>query len=96
VFGRLERVDKDEDLLATKEPSENGDERIVKITAFTLGYLRDFEPVRNLTTGVGGDVTFYGLPSRLEPAYGDFPISVHAFLRLRWGERHAHAAGSAH
>ncbi|MEO8347503.1 MAG: hypothetical protein ABI610_01225, partial [Acidobacteriota bacterium] len=27
-------------------------------------------------------------PSRLEPVYGDFPVSWHAFVRMRWGRAH--------
>jgi hypothetical protein len=34
--------------------------------------------------GVGGDVTVYGVPSSLKDDYGDFPVSIHLFLRARW------------
>jgi hypothetical protein len=29
-------------------------------------------------------VTFYGVPSSLQADYGDFPVSIHAFIRARW------------
>jgi hypothetical protein len=48
--------------------------------------------VPGLKTGIGGDLTVYSFPSSLDPVYGSFPVSVHAFLRLRWGKPH----GGAH
>jgi hypothetical protein len=33
---------------------------------------------------MGGDVTFYLVPSSLKDAYGDAPISIHVFMRARW------------
>lgn len=89
VYGRVELVQKDPELLLTKRLSgahEGSD--LVRIGAYTLGYLRDFELVRGLKTGLGGDVTFYSFPSALDRAYGRFPVSVHALLRLRWGSAH--------
>ena len=40
--------------------------------------------------GIGADVTFYGVPASLQPAYGGHPVSFHVFFRLRlpagrWG-----------
>ena len=94
TFARLERVDKDQELLATKE-ADPGNESLVlaDITAFTLGYLRTVGSPWGLAVGVGGDVTLYGFPSTLEAAYGEHPLSSHVFLRGRWGEAHA---GSGH
>ena len=33
--------------------------------------------------GAGGDVTFYEVPEVLKPTYGDRPVSVHVFFRVR-------------
>ena len=89
VFARAEWVEKDALLLATK--SLFGEKR-ARIDAYTVGYLRDFELVKALKTGFGVDLTAYAFPSSLKPAYGSSPVSVHAFLRLRWGNAHgAHA-----
>jgi hypothetical protein len=33
--------------------------------------------------GVGGDVTFYGVPGALQPIYNAHPVSFHLFVRVR-------------
>ena len=81
VYGRAEWVEKDFLLLATKATQGN---RVVRVDAYTVGYFRDFEVVRGLNAGIGGDLTFYALPSSLTPAYGSSPLSGHVFARLRW------------
>ena len=81
IYGRAEWVEKDFLLLATKESESS---RLVRVDAYTIGYLRDFDVVRGLTAGLGGDLTAYALPRSLTPAYGSAPVSGHLFLRLRW------------
>lgn len=91
IYGRAELVQKDSTLLSTKEISgeaHGGGADLVRVGAYTAGYLRDFDLVSGLKTGIGGDLTIYSFPSSLEPVYGQFPVSVHAFLRLRWGNPH--------
>jgi hypothetical protein len=90
VYGRAEAVDKDRELLLKKDltghdPAASG---TVTIRALTLGYLRDFELWHRLKAGLGVDATIYGYPSELDRAYGDFPVSFHVFVRLRWGHPH--------
>jgi hypothetical protein len=98
IYTRLESVEKDVDLLASKsrhfEPPSIR-EATTLVHQWTLGYLRDFTPARGLKAGVGADVTVYGFASQLELFYGDFPVSARAFLRLRWGQPHG-AGGHAH
>jgi hypothetical protein len=90
IYGRVESVEKDFALLLTKRlPDEHGPRRLARIWAFTAGYLRDFPTIHGLDTGVGVDVTAYSFPSALDPAYGASPVSIHAFLRLRWGREAA-------
>jgi hypothetical protein len=97
VYGRAEWVEKDRRLLQFKgadvSPAIEVPE-IAEIGALTFGYLRDFVIARALRLGAGGDVTAYSFPSALEPVYGDTPISVHVFLRVRWGEPHGGAGHS--
>lgn len=96
VYGRLEWVEKDADLLETKdiaeeEMGEGSERKIAEIGALTLGYFRSFghfDFLRGLATGIGGDLTLYRVPSSLESVYGDSPISFHGFLRWRWGMPH--------
>ncbi|MDQ6891207.1 MAG: hypothetical protein M3167_00810 [Acidobacteriota bacterium] len=98
IYGRAELVQKDFVLLATKRlsESEHAGTDLVRVGAYTLGYLRDFPWLRKLKTGLGADVTAYSFPSSLRPVYGRFPLSVHAFLRLRWGAPHSGGAHDEH
>jgi hypothetical protein len=58
-------------------------ELIDPLKAYTVGALRDVVSARWLSMGLGGDVTFYNVPTRLRGFYGDRPASVHVFARLR-------------
>jgi hypothetical protein len=92
LYGRAELVQKDRHLLLTKKISsdpEGGAGNLARIGACTAGYLRDFNLLTGLRTGLGGDVTVYSFPSFLKPVYGSYPVSFHAFLRLRWGAPHS-------
>lgn len=95
VYGRAEYVEKEYPLLFFKEEREPapGIPEVAEIGAFTAGYLRSFDLLGTLKLGVGADVTIYRFPSGLEPIYGDFPVSTHAFLRLRWGRPHGAGHG---
>ena len=91
VYTRMEYVQKDYNLLAFKSephPPDPGQPLFANVFAFTAGYLRDFEVVKGLKTGLAGDITVYSFPSSLKGVYGDFPLSGHFFLRLRWGTTH--------
>ena len=85
VYARAEWAEKDFLLLSTK--SALGD-KLVRVDAYTVGYLRDFDLVKGLKTGIGVDLTAYRFPASLSAAYGSSPVSVHGFLRLRWGNAH--------
>jgi hypothetical protein len=97
VFARAEYVEKDEDLLATKELAPEGQPtNVAAIRALTLGYLRDLELFRSLDTGLAFDFTAYGFPAGLDAAYGESPLSAHVFVRLRWKAASAAHAGHSH
>lgn len=53
------------------------------VRAYTIGFTRDLELFRNLQTGLGTNVTLYGIGSELKPFYGDHPWGLHIFLRVR-------------
>jgi hypothetical protein len=99
VYARAELVEKDYHLLVFK-----GAEvvpaialpDVAEIGALTVGYLRDFGRRPDLRIGLGADLTAYSFPSDLEDVYGDFPVSFHVFLRLRWGQAHGSGASGAH
>lgn len=90
VYARVEWVEKDEQLLATREPAEDDAVEIADITALTIGYFHTGRIFSGL--GMGGDVTLYAVPSDLQDEYGDFPVSIHVFIRARWMQ----ATGGGH
>jgi hypothetical protein len=79
AFSRLELVDKDE--LLPDIPAAP----IFRIGAYTLGAARDMVESRLWQLALGADVTFYSMPSSLNTAYGNHPVSFQVFLRVRPG-----------
>lgn len=96
VFARAERVEKELELLATKQLHDAGEadggEGTVPVRALTIGYVRSHALHGSLDVGLGMDVTVYDVAASLREAYGHRPLSTHVFARLRWGRPHgAHA-----
>ncbi len=87
VWGRVENVDRTNQLLLGKNPVPPGftEHFLARVQAVTLGYDRDFELVPRVSTALGGQVTFHAVPSGLQSIYGNHPTGVILFLRLRPG-----------
>ena len=79
LFGRLERVAKDE--LFLPGAALNG--RSFAISKLSLGYIRDFARLGALDLGLGGLISTYSYPSTLNAAYGSRPTSFMVFVRAR-------------
>jgi hypothetical protein len=79
AYTRLELVDKDE--LFPEWPTHPS----YRIGAYTFGGVRDLVHNQRWQLGLGGDVTFYTKPAVLDPIYGQNPVSIHVFLRVRPG-----------
>jgi len=107
AYGRFERTDVETEILLfpnivhVPHPGELVD----TVYAFTAGSVRDVATVRGLALGVGGDVTFYGVPEILQNTHDSHPVSFHVFLRVArsdlsrrmWDMTMAqHAAGHNH
>jgi hypothetical protein len=60
-------------------------ELVDRLNAYTFGGVQDVYAPKWLSLGVGADVTFYNVPDRLRPFYGDSPFGVHVFARIRPG-----------
>jgi hypothetical protein len=91
LYGRLESVDRDfYELVHKRQRPEDVPSRRVRVEAATLGYVRNVPWLEKLETGLGADVTLYRLPSTLDSVYGDRPLSVHGFLRMRFGSHRGH------
>jgi hypothetical protein len=75
-FGRAEIVRKDE--LFENGPLAQTKFNVGKLSA---GYVYDFSTVSHVTFGLGALGSVYRIPSDLESAYGDHPVSFMIFLR---------------
>lgn len=93
VWGRIENVDRTNELLLGKQPEPPGFEEnfLARIQAYTVGYDHDFPLFSGLATALGGQVTFYGKPDFLTPLYGQHPVGAILFIRVRpTGSAHSH------
>jgi hypothetical protein len=79
VFLRAERVAKDE-LFQPGHPLYG---QAFDINSASLGFIHDFARIGPARAGIGGMLTVYAYPRRLDPAYGSGPVSCLAFLRIR-------------
>lgn len=85
VYSRLEVQQVESGLLLTSRVPEEDELAHLRdsVTALTIGGVRDVWRAAGYEVGIGGDLVFYGVPQRLEPAYGSRPVSFHIFLRVR-------------
>ena len=84
VWMRIENVDRTNELLLGRNPEPPGfTENIVgRVQAYTAGYDREFHIVPQLSTALGGQVTWYGVPNSLKSTYGTHPAAVTIFLHV--------------
>lgn len=79
IFGRIERANEDE----LFQPPNKQAGRIASPSEFTLGYIRDFALEDHVTFGIGGLISKYLYPRRLESDYGADPTSFMLFMRMK-------------
>lgn len=53
------------------------------INSYVVGYTRDIGTFHNAETGIGANLSFYGIPDAIKPYYGDHPVGVNVYLRVR-------------
>jgi len=75
LFARAERAQENELLDLTPAP-------IQTVNKLTVGGIYDFFRTDHAKFGIGGLVSFYGLPGDLKPLYGD-PTSAMVFVRFK-------------
>ena len=88
IWGRAELVDRDSLLLYEEAPFVRlvEEQRFTRVRAYTAGYERELpSPAGWLSTGLGGQFTIFDSPPNLAPIYGEYPLGIQVFLRLRLG-----------
>jgi len=93
IWGRIENVDRTNELLLGKNPEPPGfDEKfLARVQAYTAGYDREFPLIPGVSTALGAQFTLYGKPAFLDPIYGQHPAGFIVFLRIRpVGSQHIH------
>jgi hypothetical protein len=78
-LGRAERVGEDE--LFDGSPTLGN--QVITVNKLSVGYIRDFHIAEHLKFGVGGLVSRYAYPDKIDSAYGSNPTSYMAFVRLK-------------
>jgi hypothetical protein len=80
LFGRFERVEKDE-LFEAPAPQAGQSFTVNKLS---LGYIRDFAFAEHLKVGVGALASAHSIPGSLESTYGAHPTSYMVFARIKF------------
>ena len=85
VWTRIENVDRTNELLLGEAPETAGfsERYFTRVQAYTAGYEREVGNIPHLSTALGAQVTWYGVPANLKTAYGSHPMGALVFLRVR-------------
>ncbi len=84
IFGRFERTEVETEILLFPQIVHvpHPGELVDLVNALTIGGVRDIATIRGAAMGVGGDVTFYGVPLLLRNTHDDHPVSFQVFFRV--------------
>ncbi len=85
VWTRIENVYRTNELLLKDqfEPPDFHESIIGRVQAYTAGYDHDFNLIPHLETALGAQVTLYQDGGQLAQIYGNHPVGVVMFLRVR-------------
>ena len=85
VWSRIENADRTNELLLGENPLPPDFEEhfAARVQAYSFGYDHEIGNTPHLSIALGGQLTFYGKPSFLDPIYGNHPLGGLVFLRLR-------------
>ena len=85
VWTRIENVDRTNELLLGENPlpTNSQEKYFTRVQAYTAGYDREIGHIPHLSTALGAQMTWYGVPAVLKPIYGSRPVAGVLFLRLR-------------
>jgi hypothetical protein len=87
ITGRYEWSQRDELFadnpdLAAQLAMANG-ARWFNVNAYTIGYTRDLGVFSGAQIGLGANISLYGIPDAIKTYYGDWPLGVNVYLRIR-------------
>lgn len=80
LFGRVEKLTRDEVLAERAAPAH---ERAFRVTKLQAGYARNVEVAEDLRLTVGGAAAAFDTPELLDESYGDDRIGYTVFARLK-------------
>jgi hypothetical protein len=85
VWARIENVDRTNELLIgeTLLPPSFTERYFTRAQSYTAGYDRNIGHLSHLSSAIGAQLTWFGVPAALQTTYGSHPIGAVAFLRLR-------------
>jgi hypothetical protein len=85
IWTRIENLDRTNELLVGERflPPDFTERYFTRVQAYTAGYDRELGHIPHLSTALGAQLTWYGVPEVLQPFYGSHPFGVVAFVRLR-------------
>jgi hypothetical protein len=84
IFGRYEGTEVETEILLFPQIVHvpHPGELVDLVHATTIGGVRDLATIRGAAIGIGGDVTFYGVPTLLENTHDAHPVSFQLFVRV--------------
>ena len=85
AWTRIENVDRTNELLLgeNSEPPGFSERYFTRVQAYSVGYEREVGHIPHLSTGLGAQFTWYGVPEDLKAIYGSHPVGGIVFLRVR-------------
>jgi hypothetical protein len=85
VWTRIENVDRTNELQLGENSFPPGfkERYFTRVQAYTVGYDREVGHIAHLSTAIGGQFTWYGVPNVLRPIYDQHPVGIVVFLRVR-------------
>lgn len=85
VWTRIENVDRTTELLldGSSVPPGFTERYFTRVQAYTAGYDREIGHIPHVSTAIGGQITWFGVPRELVASYGSHPVAGIVFLRFR-------------
>jgi hypothetical protein len=85
AWTRIESADRTNELLVGENPLPTNftEKYFTRVQSYTAGYDREVGRIAHVSTAIGGQATWYGVPDVLRPSYGDHPVAAAFFVRAR-------------